>query len=190
MNKLLRKLKEHDPDTYYHCTRVADLSLAIAKTMDFSKKEQEIVYYGGLLHDIGKLKISKDVLTKPAKLSFEEWGQIQKHPVYGFEILNAHRSIPMDIKYIILLHHERLNGSGYPFGLSGEDIDLKTQIVAIADSFDAMTSLRAYSKAKLREEALDLLQADKGTLYLPIIVDKLVEVLNRNMLDNREWLQA
>ncbi|WP_167578112.1 HD-GYP domain-containing protein [Ammoniphilus sp. YIM 78166] len=180
MKKLLETLKKHHSDTYEHCIRVAGLSLAIAKAMSIHDKEQQqIVYYGGLLHDIGKLKISKDILSKPGKLSFEEWSLIQKHPIFGYELSQADESIHHDISYTILFHHERINGKGYPFGISGDAIPLSSQIVAVADSFDAMTNHRSYQKEKSPKEALDVIIGDKGTLFSTIIVKKLIEVLNK-----------
>lgn len=184
MEKLVDLLKDHDLATYYHSKRVADLSSRIAKNMNLAETEQQIIYYSGLLHDIGKLKVDKEILNKPAKLTKEEWLLIQQHPIFGYEMLNQYYLFDDEIKHVVLYHHERIDGSGYPFKLSGQEIPLKAQIVAIADSFDAMTNTRAYSQAKSVNQALDQLLLDKGCLFNPIVADTLVELLKipKNMV--------
>ncbi|RXT03796.1 HD-GYP domain-containing protein [Ammoniphilus sp. CFH 90114] len=174
MLNLVEQLKQHDLDTYLHSYRVAELSLRISQACEHSKMEQQMVYYGGLLHDIGKLKINTEILSKPGKLTNEEWSLIQQHTVYGFEILRSDFKAQTEILYTVLFHHERMNGLGYPFGINGEHIPVQAQIVAIADSFDAMTNHRSYSKAKTTMEAIEILQADEG--YSRLLLDKLVDL--------------
>lgn len=176
MLNLLEQLKEHDLDTYSHSLRVAELSLEISKLMNHARIEQNIAYYGGLLHDIGKLKINKEILTKPGKLSDYEWRVIQQHPIFGYELLNGHLVMESEVLHIVLFHHERINGSGYPFSLSGDLIPLNAQIISIADSFDAMTNNRSYSRAKSIKEAIEVLKSDCG--YSPILLDTLIQVVN------------
>jgi putative nucleotidyltransferase with HDIG domain len=177
MEKIMEQLKEHDPDTYYHSLRVAYLSLTIAKAMGCSKAEQDIVYYGALYHDIGKLRISKEILNKPGQLTADEWLLIQQHPIFGYEILSDSNVFKYEIIYTVLFHHERFNGSGYPFSLRGKEIPLNAQIVSIADTFDAMINHRVYSKAKSETEAIDELMSEKGILFSDQLVDKLTQVL-------------
>jgi len=178
MEKLVELLKDHDIDTYHHSYRVAELSLHIARSMDLSEWDQKITYYSGLLHDIGKSRVGKEILVKPGKLTLDEWVSIQQHPIFGFKILKGYPLPDDEIKYVVLFHHERLNGSGYPFNLRDEHIPLKAKIVAVADSFDAMTNNRSYSRAKSFNEALNQILSDKGTLFDPIAVDALYRHLN------------
>lgn len=176
MEHLLGPLKKHDPDTYYHSVRVADLAFKISKKLNFSERDQKYVYFGGLLHDIGKLKIDKEILRKPGKLTIDEWEQIKLHPVFGYEILENQSFIHKEIMCIVLFHHERINGSGYPYRFSNNMIPLNAQIVAVADAFDAMTNIRSYSKARSKQEAIKELQLDKG--FSPILVNNLLQVVN------------
>ena len=178
MKKLVEFLKDHDSDTYYHSFRVADLSFKIAKTMELTENEQQITYYAGLLHDIGKLRVKKEILAKPAKLTQDEWSCIQQHPIYGHEILNKYPLLDNEIKYVVLLHHERSNGSGYPFKLREIEIPLKAKIVAIADTFDAMTNNRVYSRAKTVNEALSIIKSENGSLFDPVVIEALDRLMD------------
>lgn len=173
MHFLLDKLKEHDPLTFLHSIRVAELSVEIAKQLELDNHDQKVLYHGGLFHDIGKLEIDPYILNKPEKLTIEEWKLIQQHPITGYEMLRKYDS-GYGICYIALFHHERIDGSGYPFGMKKDDIPLKTQIVALAESFDAMISKRNYNDAKTVETAFQELISLKNVLYLPQVVDALV----------------
>lgn len=179
MDFLMKKLKDYDPNTYLHSKRVAELSSQIAKQMDLADRELKDIYYGALLHDIGKIKIDKLILTKPERLTLDEWKIIQQHPVLGYEIVNPYckgTSIP----YIVLMHHERCDGSGYPFGLKGSNIPLSSQIIAVADSYDAMITSRPYSGPKTRDQAILELEEGKNKLYLADVVDAFLQVIMVN----------
>lgn len=174
MKLLLSKLKDHDPYTYMHSLRVADLSLDMSKQLGLSEYEQKIIHKGGLFHDVGKLKIDPYILNKPAKLTVEEWGLIQQHPIWGFQMLRE-LGFHLEFSYIALFHHERCDGSGYPFGLTKESIPYYSHIVALADSFDAMVTHRPYSPSKGIGEVINEIQSKSGILFLPELVDALVE---------------
>jgi putative nucleotidyltransferase with HDIG domain len=185
MKSLLNKLKQHDLYTYMHSLRVAELSVEISKYLGLSDKEQKVIHLGGLLHDIGKLEVDPQILNKPEKLTFDEWTLIQNHTVIGYTMLQNY-GYEMGFSYIALFHHERCDGSGYPFGLKQEAIPLEAQIVALADSFDAMVTQRPYSNAKTTEQALNELIMEKGVLFLPKIVDSLVECKKDHILKDDE----
>ncbi|MFW2487435.1 HD-GYP domain-containing protein [Clostridium chromiireducens] len=142
----LNSLKEADEYTYTHCLNVAIYSMLIAKWMNLSFESIIDVIQAALLHDIGKIKISNEILNKPSRLTKEEFDEIKKHSILGYAIANKHHGFNENIKEGILMHHERIDGSGYPFGKKGMDIALSAKIVAVADTFDAMTSSRVYKK--------------------------------------------
>jgi putative nucleotidyltransferase with HDIG domain len=188
MDFLMEKLKDYDPFTYLHSQRIADLSSQIAKQLNLTPSEQKDVYYGALLHDIGKIKIDRLILNKPERLTLDEWKIVQQHPILGYEIINPFCS-GTSIPYIVLMHHERCDGSGYPFGLKGSDIPLGPQIIAVADSYDAMITARPYKKAKTREQVIMELEGEKNNLYLADVVDAFLQVqmVNKYFYD---WLKS
>lgn len=144
----LNKIRSADEYTYTHCVDVAFYSMLIAAWLNLSDKEINEVIQAGLLHDIGKVKVPNKILNKKGKLTTEEFNTIKKHTTLGHEMLSKIDDISYGVKNAVLLHHERTDGSGYPFGMSTTFIDLYSKIVAIADVFDAMTSDRIYRKRK------------------------------------------
>lgn len=135
-----------DAYTKNHSHRVAEYSMAIAKEMGWSNEEIEGIYNGGLLHDIGKLIIDKTIINKDKRLTDEEFTEMHRHPLTGYEILSRIKFPWKEIPKLARSHHERVNGSGYPDNLSGEDIPVGAKIMAIADTFDAMTTDRPYRR--------------------------------------------
>ncbi|SES95388.1 HD-GYP domain-containing protein [Anaerobranca gottschalkii] len=141
-----RILNQRTETTYLnkHSLNVGILSGAMGKWLELKDGEIRRLIYSGILHDIGKLKISKSILDKPSKLTEEEFKEIQKHPVFGFQMLATRPEISKDITLGVLSHHERVDGSGYPHGLKGDSIHLFGKIIAVADVFDAMSSNKTY----------------------------------------------
>jgi HD-GYP domain-containing protein (c-di-GMP phosphodiesterase class II) len=140
----LHKIKGHDEYTYRHSLNVGLLSGVIGKILGLPAHETFLLGQMGLLHDIGKVKIKDNVLNKPGKLSNEEFDQIKSHTYFGFELLNKMEGTNEDIYNGALSHHERLDGSGYPQGLKGDEISFLTQILSVADTYDAICSDRIY----------------------------------------------
>ncbi len=169
INELMTELRGKDLYTFSHCLRVAKYSQTISREMKLSEKEVEEISVNGLLHDIGKLAISDSILKKPGKLTPEEFDQIKKHPKAGVEILQKN-SILVSYSKGAKEHHERWDGKGYPESLKGDQISLDGRIIAVADSFDAMTSQRPYNKPKNLEEALREIEAQKGSQFDPGVV--------------------
>lgn len=150
--------KVADSYTYTHSINVALLSTLIGKWMKYGKTIQDYLMLAGLLHDIGKMKIDKSILNKPDKLTDEEFEEIKQHPIYSYELLQDNTDIPLDVKVGILMHHERMDGSGYPYGVYNENINDIGKVLAIADAYDAMISERPYQKKRSPFEVMQLMQ--------------------------------
>jgi putative nucleotidyltransferase with HDIG domain len=144
---LLLMLNSQDDYTYQHSVQVGMLSYYIARWLNWSEEETVRTGKAGFLHDIGKCKIAEAILNKPNKLTDEEYEEIKNHPQFGYDILNNSFEDPA-IALAALQHHERMDGKGYPLGLSGEDIHPMARIVAVADVYSAMISSRAYSEKR------------------------------------------
>ena len=173
---LAAALDARDPYTAGHSERVSVLSVAIGRQLGLPAEAVEIVRLGALLHDIGKIGIPDNVLRKPGALTAAEYDTIKQHPVLGARIL---RSVPFLAPHleIVELHHERPDGRGYPHGLHGDDIPLAARIVHVADAYDAMTSARAYRRARPDGEALRELWRCAGTEFHAEIVGALANAL-------------
>ena len=177
IKKFANSIEAKDTYTKSHCDRVTMFSILIGKKMELSKEELIDLEYASLLHDIGKINIPDDILNKKEKLTKEEYETIKKHPETGYEITNHVKFLRKSAR-IILEHHERIDGNGYPKGLKGQDIEKLAKIIAVADSFDAMTSERTYRKRPLPEKvAIKELINNKGTQFDEQVVDIFVKLL-------------
>lgn len=159
-----------DPHTAGHQQRVTQLACAIAKQVGLSKEQINGLRLAGLIHDIGKVRVPAEILTNPNGLSDPELMMIKAHPVLGYEILRT-IDFPWPVAQIVLQHHERMNGSGYPSGLSGEDIIVEARILAVADVVEAMASHRPYRPSLGINKALEEISQNKGVLYDSKAVD-------------------
>ena len=144
---MLLNMRNIDDSVYAHCIDVALISNMLAKWLHFSEEDQIMATSCGLFHDVGKFMLPQDVLRKPGKLTSQEFEIIKTHTIEGFHLLGKYSNIPQTVKNAALMHHEKCDGSGYPYGLKGNEIDRFSKIVTIADIFDAMTSERVYRKA-------------------------------------------
>lgn len=161
-----------DPETASHIARVANYSKMLARLVGLSVEEQEIVYYASPLHDIGKVGISDNILLKPGKLTDEEFDVMKKHPLIGQDILRDAQNVYLQAGAIIsLTHHEKYDGSGYPNKLAGDAIHIYGRITAIADVFDALTSVRPYKKAWSFEEATNFIREQSGRHFDPSLAE-------------------
>jgi hypothetical protein len=163
---LANAIDAKDKYTHGHSARVAVLSRRIAQEAGLSSDECDQVYFAALLHDVGKIGVPDDVINKPGHLTDEEYKQIKLHPVFGYQILSSIRQSP----YLSIgahYHHERYDGKGYPEGLAGEDIPKIARIIAVADSFDAMTSTRSYRDALERQRVRDEIENGMGEQFDP-----------------------
>jgi putative nucleotidyltransferase with HDIG domain len=165
-----------DHYTHGHSNKVMTYAALIARELKLSDKDVEKIKYGALLHDIGKIGISETVLNKPSKLTPKEFDTIAMHPILGVSIVQNIESLK-ELIPIILYHHERYSGGGYPEGISGNGIPLGARIVGVADSWDVMTSDRAYRKALPLDVALAELKKCAGTQFDPEVVQALLDAL-------------
>jgi len=179
ISSLANAIEAKDKYTEGHNERVSCYAVALARAVGLSEPEQEIVRMAGVLHDIGKIGVPDNVLNKKGPLNEDEFDRILSHPQKGEKILKPLRSLS-GVRDVVLHHHERYDGKGYPQGLKGEQIPIYARIVAIADSFDAMTTTRSYRKALSKEDALRELQDKAGVMWDPYLVQKFVELVQNN----------
>jgi putative two-component system response regulator len=170
-----------DPMTEHHCSRVADRALVIARLAGLSQEEIEAVGYGAVLHDVGKIGTAEAVLGKPGVLTDEERAEMQRHSTIGDEILRP-LQLGRVVGPIVRAHHERWDGTGYPDGLRGREIPIGARIVAVADSYDAMTHDRPYRPRLSTDEARAELVRHRGTQFDPEIVDLFLAALDDSTL--------
>jgi len=158
-----------DRYTYGHSLRVMEMAKNLSLRMEVEAKLIQEITFGALLHDIGKVEISREVLNKPGKLNENEWNLLKMHPVWGADIVDPLKSF-YRVKEIILYHHENYDGTGYPSGICGEDIPLGARILRIVDSYDAMTTDRPYKAGMSLEQALEELDRYSGTHYDAVLL--------------------
>jgi putative nucleotidyltransferase with HDIG domain len=172
---LSRAIEAKDCYTGGHTERVSALSVALAKRLGFSEADVQTIEVGALLHDIGKIGTPERVLNKPGPLDAAEWEIMKQHPVVSDYILSE-ADLPPLVRQIARWTHERVDGRGYPDGLTGDEIPLAARIVFVADAFDALTSDRPYRPARHARAALDELRANSGTQFCPAVVEVLTQV--------------
>lgn len=170
-----------DPYTAGHQRQVAQIAVAIAQALHLSEAQVEGIYLAGAVHDVGKIRVPAEILSKPGKLTALEFGMIKEHSQNGFEILKT-IDFPWPIAQIVLQHHERLDGSGYPQGLHGEQTLLEAKILAVADVVESMMSHRPYRPALGIQVALDEIVQHRGTLYDPQVVDACITLFQNGRL--------
>ncbi len=174
VNQIMQSLYKNNTREHLHSIRVSKLCEAIAAGMNFDFADIAQIKIAGLMHDIGKVEINREILNKPEKLNKNERDIIKKHPESGYRILN---SVPefSEVASYVLQHHERWDGKGYPKGLRGEEILQIARIIAVADSYDAMTTDRIYEDALNDKEAIEELQRCSGTQFDPYIIEIFIE---------------
>ncbi|MGB5932006.1 MAG: HD-GYP domain-containing protein [Anaerolineae bacterium] len=169
-------VETRDPHTAGHQRRATDLARTIATYMGLSAGQIDGIRMAGVVHDLGKTSVPAGILNKSGRLTESEFGIIQTHPQVGYDILKT-KGFPWPVAQIVLQHHERMDGSGYPKGLVGKDILLEARILAVADVVEAMSSHRPYRPALGIDKALDEVSGNKGVLYDPSVVDACFKVI-------------
>ncbi len=175
----LLKLTARDFDTYSHCVNVAIYSIALGKSLGFDTKTMVRLGAGALLHDVGKTGVDLSIINKPGRLTKQEYLTIQEHPDLGYALLKEMGETDDEILNIVLNHHEKIDGSGYNRGIRGNEISLNTQIVTIADIFDALSTNRSYKKAESHYtcfKTMKVMMKDQLTVEL---IDKLIILMGK-----------
>ncbi|MEW5726021.1 MAG: HD domain-containing phosphohydrolase, partial [Thermodesulfobacteriota bacterium] len=177
ITSLAKALDERDPYTRFHSENVARYAVAIGRKAGLNSVQIESLRLAGQLHDIGKIGIPDILLRKPGRLTEEEFEKIKEHSRRGAEILKPIPSLE-EVIPAILHHHERLDGQGYPDGLAGQDIPVMAQIMAVADTYDALVTDRPYRQGMTREKALSIMGKAAGSQLSPLFVDLFIQWLN------------
>ncbi len=175
LNEVISKVEKKDIYTLHHSERVREFSKKIGERLEFDGERLENLVLASVYHDVGKINIPDEILNKPGRLTEEEMVYIKRHPIDGSKMINE--TFLKYVNKIIEQHHERLNGTGYPYGLKGDEIMLEARIIAVADSYDAMTSDRPYRKGMDPAVAIKELINMSGTYYDKDIVDLFIQIL-------------
>jgi putative nucleotidyltransferase with HDIG domain len=170
LKALTAALETRDAETHGHSERVVTFSLRLGREYGLNAQEMKALEFGSLLHDIGKIGVPDAILRKPAKLTDEEWILMREHPIHGQQILRGIKFLQGAAK-VVAQHHEKWDGSGYPLGLVGDDIDICARIFSVADAFDAITSDRVYRKGRSYEAAAAELDEWTGRQFDPRVVE-------------------
>lgn len=180
---MLQNMREYDDSTFTHCMNVGLICNVMAKWLKLSEEQIEMATACGLFHDIGKLMIPHAIITKPGKLDTQEYSQVQKHPIIGYQLLQS-QSVDDHIRNAALMHHERCDGSGYPMRLSGSQIDPYARMVAIADVYDAMTAARVYRGPLCPFRVIEIFEQDGfqkyDVEYLLVFLENVVNTYIKN----------
>jgi len=180
-------LGERDSNTLLHSDRVVRLAIEIGSHLNLSERELEVLAMGAQFHDIGKIGIPDNVLSKPAVFEASEWAIMKQHPLIGERIVRAiGDKYSPEVAQVVRHHHENFNGSGYPDGLAGEDIPLCSRIIALADNYDAMAVSRPYHKARTHQEVMNILHDDAGTKHDPELLQAFCVVIENSEMRTRE----
>jgi putative two-component system response regulator len=178
IRRLGRAAEYRDNETGMHVMRMSHMTRLLALAHGMNDQEAEILFQASPMHDVGKIGTPDHILMKPGKLNDEEWAIIRRHTVIGAEIIGNHPSDLMATARVVALrHHERWDGTGYPGGLKGEEIPLEARIVALADVFDALLSVRPYKPAWSLEKTMEYIRASKGKHFDPRLIEELLRIL-------------
>ncbi len=172
------QLRVFDHYTYSHTVNVSSMCSALGIMLGFSEEDLKKLALGGLLHDIGKMRVSKAILNKPDKLTPEEFNEMKNHTIYGYDIIKKELRLPEDIARVALEHQEKYGGLGYPHGLKGKEIHLYAQVAAICDVYDALVSQRVYKKAIPSHEAIKIMLSEGSRSFNPFMLYKFIYLAN------------
>ena len=172
------QLRIFDHYTYSHTINVSSMCAALGCILKFSEEDLKKLTLGGLLHDIGKMKVSKAILNKPAKLTPEEFAEMKNHTIYGYNIIKNDLQESEDVARVALEHQEKYSGLGYPYGLKGKEIHLYAQVAAICDVYDALVSERVYKKAMPSHEAIKIMLSEGSRSFNPFMLYKFLYLAN------------
>lgn len=184
LNQIKKIVINKEDYTFRHSINVAIVAGLMGKWLGLAENVLRELILAGLLHDIGKTQIPLSVLNKPGDLSFSEMGEMKKHPLLGYQLLQVREEIPQIVKLWILQHHERLDGSGYPYAREGSQVSYHAQIIAVADIYDAMTSNRVYRNAATPFGVIDELRKEMFGKLDPLICTTFLDKLSESLIGN------
>ncbi len=191
IQKMGRAVEYKDNISGLHVIRMSHYSKILADALDISEEWSELIFNAAPMHDVGKIGIADRILSKPGKLDNKEWHEMQRHAVYGANIIGKHKSEILKMAYDIAIgHHEKWDGTGYPYWLKGDNIPLSARIVSIADVFDALTSDRPYKEAWSVDKAIELLEKESGTHFDPKLVSLFIQNLPKILLAKEKYSEA
>lgn len=190
IRRLGRAAEYRDNETGFHILRMSQISMVLGRACGMTSREYDILLNASPMHDIGKIGIPDNVLLKPGKLTKDEWEIMKTHPVIGADILSGDQSdLLMMARRIALSHHEKWDGSGYPYGISGTEIPIEGRIVAVADVFDALTSVRPYKHAWPIEEAVEYIRDNSGKHFDPQLAGYFLDNLDEIIAISRRYAE-
>ena len=172
LDQFMQMMYDTDPDLSGHGSRVATWASSLSNILGLSRDDRRRLHIAAHLHDIGKIRVDAEVVQKPGPLTAGEWAQMRRHPLEGFRIVDG--LVHAGIANTVIAHHERFDGSGYPFGLRGNEIPYLARVLLVADAFDAITSDRPYQPALSVDYALSELRRCAGTQFDPEVVEAML----------------
>ena len=178
MRALAEAIEGRDENTKGHCDRLVRYSLTVGKKLGMGSKQLKNLVYGSLLHDVGKISIRDNILMKPAPLTQEEYARMKEHTIIGWKLIQPLR-LMVEVAEIIRHHHERFDGTGYPDGLTGEQIPLAARILGLVDVFDALTTVRPYKIAFELEYSLQIIRNESGKHFDPKVVETFFDAFDK-----------
>jgi len=173
----LTRIKRADEYTAQHCVNVAILSMGLAQALAWQREQVELAGLAGMLHDLGKMKIDKNILNKPGRLTPEEYEHVKQHAPLGYEMLKHDDEVHPAVAQAVLEHHERPDGAGYPYGRDRANLQPMSALISVVDAYDAITSRRPYSKARSHHEALGILWKERNRQFDSTMVEALIQFL-------------
>lgn len=181
--EMARMIEAKDPYTAGHTWRVANYGQILAAALDYQPEKIEAMLLAGTLHDLGKVKVPYEILTKPGRLTEDEFDIIKRHPQDGYDILEGFAEYA-SVLDVVLMHHEAYDGKGYPLGLVGEQIPHEARLFAVVDAFDAMTSTRCYRRAMSMDNAIYEIWRNRGRQFDPHIADTAIRLYREGLFDH------
>jgi putative two-component system response regulator len=179
LRSLAQTIELKDRYTRGHCDRVASYAIMLADALNLDEGMKKSIKYGSWLHDCGKIGVPEAVLNKEGKLTEEEYEGIRQHPLWGADVARQ-ALLPAEVVNVVLYHHERFDGNGYPSGISGKNIPLEARIVTIADVYDALTTDRSYHRKRTLEGAREIMESMRNTAFDPELIDLFFTLVENN----------
>ncbi|AKN29669.1 phosphohydrolase [Clostridium carboxidivorans P7] len=173
--KCLSELRDSEEYVYTHSVNVSFYGMLLSKWLCLTKKDINQIVVAGLLHDIGNVKVPIEILNKKGKVDVEEFDEIKKHPIYGYNMVKDTSIVSDVVKEVILMHHERMNSTGYPLGKDGDELSIYCKIIAVVDAYDAITSDRTYRKRRTPFEAFEILKNNSMEYFDIHVMDTFLE---------------